>query len=157
MDEEDEEITRLLVHWLYTQQLDVPQLQEDSKDLKAETGGKEQLCLVRLWVLADKLLIPQLQNMALDALDKVQLKSKRGMASNCLAYVCANTRKDSELRRWFVHRCAFHLDSKAFLKHPDRYPQQILLEVITTLSEWSKAKARPKTKTKDFKVDVPDQ
>jgi hypothetical protein len=91
VDEEDEEITRLLVHWFYTQQLDVPQLQEYSKSLKADARGKEEMCLVKLWVLADKLLIPQLQNMALDVLDKVQ--SKRGLASNCLAYVYTNTAK----------------------------------------------------------------
>ena len=118
---------------------------------------KEQLRLVKLWVLADKLLIPLLQNMTLDFLNEIRLESKNDTCSKCLEYVCANTSKDSGLRRWFVHRCAFRMDPNAFLNHPERFPQQMLLEIVTSLSEWSKSKHRPHTRTRDYKVEVPEQ
>ena len=118
VDEEDEEVVRLLVHWLYTQQLDVHRATEEAQIDKPEVARKEDLCLVKLWVLADKILIPQLQNMTLDVLDERRVKSKAVMDSKCLAYICANTSKDSGLRRWVVHRCAFRLESSSFLKHP---------------------------------------
>jgi hypothetical protein len=114
------------------------------------------MCLVKLWILADKLLIPQLQNMALDVLDKGGLKTGI-MARECLAYVCASTSRESGLRRWFIHRCAFQLDSTEFLKHPKRFPPEMLLEIVTTLSEWSKGKSRPKMKLQEYKVEVPEQ
>ncbi|KAE9381286.1 hypothetical protein N431DRAFT_490688 [Stipitochalara longipes BDJ] len=123
VDEEDEEVIRLLVHWFYTQQLDILQTPEDSQGDKSEVAGKEELCLAKLWVLADKLIIPQLQNMTLDVLAKLRLKSKAGIASKCLEFVCANTSKNSGLRRWFVHRCAFRLESSSFLEHPERWRQ----------------------------------
>jgi len=33
----------------------------------------------------------------------------------------------------------------------------MLLEVVTILSEWSKGMDRPKTRTVDYKVEVPEQ
>jgi hypothetical protein len=112
---------------------------------------------VKLWVLVDKILIPQLQNMTLDVLEERRLKSKAAIGSKFLAYICANTSKDSGLRRWVVHRCAFRLEASSFLKSPERYPKQLLLEIVTILSEWSKGMDRPKTKTFDYKVEVPEQ
>ncbi len=156
VDEEDEQVIRLLAHWLYTQQLDVHRATEEAQIDNPEVARKEDLCLVKLWVLADKILIPQLQNMTLDVLDE-RVKSKFAIDSKFLAYICVNTSKDSGLRRWFVHRCAFRLESSEFLKHPERYPKDMLLEVVTILSEWPKGMDRPKTRTVDYKVKVPEQ
>jgi hypothetical protein len=153
VDEDDEEVIRLLVHWFYTQKLDLLQVQEAFNDFDGDAAAKEDMCLVKLWVLADKLLIPQLQNMTLDALVKICGKAQ-GLATRCLDYVCVNTSKDSGLRRWFIHRCAFRIESKSFLEHPEEYPHQLLLEIVTILSEWSKGKTRPKTRTEDYKVEV---
>ncbi|KAN0122683.1 hypothetical protein V8E51_001009 [Hyaloscypha variabilis] len=122
VDEEDEEVIRPLVHWLYTQQLMFTEPQKRPR-LTWMKSRERELCLVKLWVLADKILIPQLQNMTLDVLDERRVKSKAVMDSKCLAYICANTSKDSGLRRWVVHRYAFRLESSSFLKHPERYPK----------------------------------
>lgn len=155
VDEDGEEGIRPLVHWVYTQKLDLLQFQETFNDFDGDAATKEDMCLVNLWVLADKLLIPQLQNMTLGALVKICGKAQ-GLATHCLEYVCANTSKDSGLRRWFVHRCAFRIESNSFLEHPEEYPHQLLLEIVATLSEWSKGKTRPKIQTEDYKVEVPN-
>jgi hypothetical protein len=50
-----EPVVRLLVHWMYTEQLDI------SESESAKPNSSEDLSLVQLWILADKLLIPRLQ------------------------------------------------------------------------------------------------
>ena len=88
--------------------------------------------LVKLWVLADKLLVHQLQNGVIRAMDKIRINTKV-VPVECLSYVCSNTSENSALRRWFVHQSAYELQSGMYSEEPENFPQEILLDIVTTL------------------------
>lgn len=60
---------RLLVTWIYTQHVDIQGIEE----LMTDTRRRKEECrtLCHLWVLAGRLLIPRLQNMAIDKLTEI--------------------------------------------------------------------------------------
>jgi hypothetical protein len=153
LDGENEEVVRLLVHWLYTQDLDLIQLQEDFGDWESDLARKEDVCLVKLWVLADKLLIPQLQNSTLEALEKIQKKFNI-VATYCLGYVSINISKESGLRRWFVQFIS-SLGAEYFNEDDaDEVPHDILLDIIVLLYN-DKQKIYADIDLKEYLVEVP--
>ena len=67
--------------------------------------GKESRDLAMLWVLADKLEMPSLQNAALKAIEEISDKYKQ-IATQTFLYIENNTAADSPLRRYTVANCA---------------------------------------------------
>ncbi len=83
MNEENGEAVRLLIDWFYTQILETQQPEELLKD---NAKDDEDLTLIQLWILADRLIIPELQNLVIDEID--------------LDNVYNNTTAGSPFRRW---------------------------------------------------------
>ncbi|TVY36386.1 hypothetical protein LSUB1_G004769, partial [Lachnellula subtilissima] len=99
---------RLLVYWLYTQKVDLTLPNDDHSALKAQASS-----LAELWVLADFLLIPRLQNAVLGAIVSVR-REHHSLYMGCWGYVCAHTAPDSAIRRLLAHQVAFYLDADVF-------------------------------------------
>ncbi|TVY35533.1 hypothetical protein LOCC1_G005521 [Lachnellula occidentalis] len=99
---------RLLVYWLYTQNVDLTLPSYDESALKAQGNA-----LAELWVLADFLLIPRLQNAVLSAIVSVR-RSHHSLYMGSWEYVCAHTAPDSAIRRLLAHQVAFYLDADVF-------------------------------------------
>lgn len=84
---------RLLLQWLYTQKLDILQLGDGTTtlaDVQPELKTKEDMSLAELWVLAEKLLIPRLQNMVVEEIHNLS-KHWKHVTTLCLDCVYTNT------------------------------------------------------------------
>lgn len=88
--------------------------------------------MVKLWVLADKLLLPSLQNLIIDALETLRKDSGK-TPTLCIRYFCKNTAKDSAIRRFFVALCAGHLKPECILDNLFQYPPDFLAEIVIVL------------------------
>lgn len=64
------------------------------------------MALCELWVLADKLSMPKLQNCALKKLEMID-----GLFPGCIEYVYSYTQDGSLLRQFLVRQCVNNLDS----------------------------------------------
>lgn len=129
LDDTTEGAFRLLVQWLYTQKLELLQMRQDF-DVEANEGmeGEEDQSLVELWVLADKIDMPELQNLALRSIDKLSHVFSR-IASGFFTYVYENTNEDSLLRRYFVAQCSHFIPTGGFKEHAGNYPHEMLIDI----------------------------
>jgi len=110
------DIVRLLVNWIYTQEL------HTAHDAEwGEEACLEDEYLAQLWVLADKLLIPSLQNMVKDKIQHRRNKS-RSVAIWTLDYVWANTSGNSPLRRLMRDQCFRFVGGTCVKKTPQAFP-----------------------------------
>ena len=96
-------VVRLLIKWFYSQTVETAQ--RGNRDLKSN----EDLMLVELWVLADKLLIPQLQNQVIIEIEALRIRF-RTTCTKSLRYVYENTPVGCPLRKLLVQQCAFNVD-----------------------------------------------
>ncbi|CZT42851.1 uncharacterized protein RSE6_02803 [Rhynchosporium secalis] len=116
-----ERVVNLLVHWLYTQEVIV-----DSETKSTASSEMPNYC--ELWILADRLLIPRLQNAVVAEI--IELQDAFGFtALNCLIYVYANTAAKSPLRTMLLHRCMCLNNPEWFSSYPDGFPKEMLLEM----------------------------
>ncbi|PMD39701.1 hypothetical protein L207DRAFT_583559 [Hyaloscypha variabilis F] len=104
-------VFRLMLQWLYGQKIEyyltqaeanslrTPQHTEEQRKLVYGKIEERQRLLVRLWVLAEMLMLPRLQNLVVDELDSIQRDWKNSFPWRCLNYVYANTAEYSPLRR----------------------------------------------------------
>ncbi|PVH71817.1 hypothetical protein DL98DRAFT_577183 [Cadophora sp. DSE1049] len=114
LEETSPSVFGIFVNWLYTQTL-------------VNKSSEQPLSshLFKLWILADKLLIPRLQNDILSMLEAAR-KSK-GLPSAVFGYVYENTTEESMLRKYIVAMC---LSKTETMKNPDDYPRELLLEIV---------------------------
>ncbi|KAE9381284.1 hypothetical protein N431DRAFT_392327 [Stipitochalara longipes BDJ] len=144
---------RLLIHWMYHQELDVGKILRNDK-------SKIDQILVELWVLADKLLVPALQNVVIKELERLRNKYKT-TSTRCLPYVYEKTGPGSELRKLFISWCAFNVTSTRFEEKPDHFPHEMLLELAQVLVEKMpdtvKERITDERDMADFEVEEPDE
>ncbi|CZT46405.1 uncharacterized protein RSE6_06829 [Rhynchosporium secalis] len=126
----DPDVFRMLVQWFYTRPLKVYDI-DDADDIdmfEAHRRLEEQdLHLAQLWVLADRLLVPGLQNEIVDILQKFQ-RTARLASTLWIPFVYENTAAGSPLRKLAVDYALFCLDSAVFRKHAQNFPPEMLLE-----------------------------
>jgi len=132
---------RLLVQWLYCEKLRLLQLEDDWKyqagdDDNCESSKSEDKSLVELWVLADRLIMPCLQNEVLRRINQIREKNRLSPTS-CFVYVYNNTASNSPLRRYFVRDVYHRLSAEGVGSEPERFPHQMLLEVLILHAERS--------------------
>jgi hypothetical protein len=136
-----EEPFRLLVQWFYAQRLNFdPHFKEfKSKDaqLNYDHDGivckNEALILFQLWLLADELLMPALQNVVMDQLGVIQGDCILPLYRH-LNYVYEESSEDSQLRQYLVARCVWYLEPEQYKLTPELFPKDFLLDLSTTFS-----------------------
>jgi hypothetical protein len=87
-----------------------------------------------LWILAERLLIPRLQNVVIDLIHGWRIKYSITEARS-FHYVWENTAIDSPLRRLFVSHCARYLDKPCFKTSLARFPNDMLADICIQLTE----------------------
>jgi hypothetical protein len=116
--------------------------------------------LVELWVLADKLLIPSLQNVVIRELERLR-KRFRTTSTRCLHYVYEKTGPGSQLRNLFISWCAFNMVSTRFEEKPDHFPKEMLLELarllVESMPETIKERVVDERDMADFEVEEVDE
>ena len=114
IDDISAKVFGLLVSWLYSQEI------QDGK------GGLPTCrMLVDLWILADRFMIPPLQNQSIEKLNDARLAGKV-FTSDIPRRIYANTSEDSALRAYLVDMCIE--GTTAVLRDTD--PPQFLVDVI---------------------------
>jgi hypothetical protein len=90
-EDTDIEVFGTFVNWLYTQRI------TDSE------GNAPSYCsLTNLWLLADRVMVPRLQNRLFAELDNSRLKKATSMSPDEYQRVYDNTHEDSPLRGYIV-------------------------------------------------------
>ena len=116
-----EEVFSFLVEWLYAQKIVLPPSNEYSS-----------ISLVKLWVLAEKLLMPGLQNCAIDLLHQRRIDTGR-IATKTIQWVYDNTMFGCPLRKMFLDQCANKLIDTYVLDYPEEFPKDMLIELVVVL------------------------
>ena len=123
---------QLLVQWIYMQKLDLNQFPQETR------LGLKVHYVAQLWVLADKLLIPRLQNAAAQEIATQRFNSGK-IPTWSLNYVYENTGRGSPLRRLFIRLCAPALCDRQlpdfYTRHPDKFTKEMLLELADFLTD----------------------
>lgn len=125
---------------MYHQELDVGVTTKEAKSLT-------DMRLVKLWVLADKLLIPTLQNMIQRYLERLRKKFE-AVSTNCIPYVYRETAPGSSLRRLFVSWCAWNMHRSRLEYRPSHFPKKFLLDLTNQLM-----RRMPKDATQAFREE----
>ena len=163
LEDTDTTAFRMLVHWLYTQKLDLtleelenptalddtltptnqpsPEDLPEEEDQIRESVSAHELHLVQLWVIADRLLIPALQNAAIETLVRlgfwgVDDESIHGFG--WIDYAYEHTQPQSPLRRLAVDAFVYVTDSHAWLTFKDNahlLPKEFLIDLAIALNE----------------------
>jgi hypothetical protein len=135
---------RLLVQWFYNEEFDV--FKED--DLECENDeddpGIEKLWvdqdlnLIQLWIVADKLLIRPLQNAVINVLEEFweePFVRHGGPSTSWIPYAYEHTTVGSPLRNFAADICAYKISPEGFAAHSEDFPKEVLLDMAMILSK----------------------
>ncbi|KAE9376530.1 hypothetical protein N431DRAFT_462359 [Stipitochalara longipes BDJ] len=114
----------LLVHWFYTQQLDL-----DPKDRDANV-----LPLAKLWVLAERFLITKLQNNIMDKLRVLVEFAEKQNLKEFLHYAYISKGK-SPLKRLAADRMAWCTTAQALGAWIEHLPEGMLVDIVMSLKK----------------------
>jgi len=120
------EVFRLLVQWLYVERFNLPTLTPGTAEFKDDDGF---MCLVELWVLADRLGIPDALHEEILAAFFELMERMQVIPTRCLHYVWENTAADDELRELFLDLVSQAMSPDGFEECPIHFPQQMLLDL----------------------------
>ncbi|PVH85698.1 hypothetical protein DL98DRAFT_650671 [Cadophora sp. DSE1049] len=159
---------RLLVQWLYTQRLKIVQwsdsgvfdgLAEEAEEDKACNGGDAHLLekdmnLVRLWVLADRLGIPKLQNDVMAVIINIG-KNAYQPQWETFRYIYESTAEGSPLRALATRQCVIDVLPHTLVKNPSAFPHQLPLDTAVHCAQYMRHQFEDKSiEAKDFFVDT---
>jgi hypothetical protein len=145
----DETVVSLLIYWFYDPNLEA-NLEMDSIRFIPGKGRKTAI-LVKLWVLADILLIPILQNQIVMAIENLR-KRENFTATFVLPYVCKNTARNSPLRALLRDQCLWELKRSWIREHPREFPTDLFVDMIEVLQVC--VERRPVRDMRDYLIDV---
>jgi hypothetical protein len=120
---------QFLLQWFYKQRLDVLQLESTGR-----YDGTECESLVYLWVLADQLLMPKLQNFIVCRLIEIIIEKHKLLPTHLINFIYKNTSKDSKLRLLFLHLSCFWMRPATFEEKPHLFPKEMLLKAASLVS-----------------------
>jgi len=144
LEDVEPELFKLMVQWLYGQKLEYFFTQADVNSLRANPNNTEeernnvhgkieerQRLFVRLWVLADRLAIPRLQNLVADELESIRCDWDESVAWRCLSYVYENTAERSTLKWLLLNQCFRSVSPCLMADDEDHIPKKFLLDTLT--------------------------
>ena len=130
---------RLFLEWIYSQTLSVFTIQDLTSNQDPEDDLTvinffidQDLDLAQLWLLAERLLIPALQNEVMK-----QLLSKlhaNDWTTDWIPYAWANSESGSAIRKFAVDLCVRHVKNDAYRDNPEHFPHELLIIVAACLS-----------------------
>lgn len=138
----DADAFQLLVQWLYTKSIQfcltdaefnsLRDPSDDSRPPSEEVLWKLQrhsMRLVNLWITADYLQMPRLQNLAVDGLE--HLSRQLGVAQgSTLHYLYENVPTGAPLRQLVVEHYVLFVSHSVCQRYPHIFPKQMLVGLI---------------------------
>ncbi|XMA14322.1 hypothetical protein WAI453_007113 [Rhynchosporium graminicola] len=134
IDDTTERAFKLFMQWLYSKSFTLVQdrVTYEMSESQEAAAKSENHSLVELWVLADMLLMPSLQNAIIDVMMKIYYQDADFPAYIC-EYVYQHTEKDSALRRLLVKQCTlFGEDAETLEKLAIQLPKEMLVDVYVS-------------------------
>lgn len=113
----DIDVFGLFVQWIYNQSL-----------LNKNGEAAYQHRLIGLWVLARRLLMPRLQNDAIDMLEQ-RRRQERRIQIKSFQYVYDNTDTHDKLRLYLINLCARSMEEFAQDEIKDFFPPKMVAEI----------------------------
>jgi hypothetical protein len=130
-------VIRLLLCFFYTGKVDTS-LQRyipAGFEAVADQELQQEIDFIHFWVLADRLLIPSLQNAIVRELEIMwNLRTDRAVDVSWVPFVYEHTSVDSPLRALTLDHCAYGLHSDMFLEDPAAFPHEMLLDLARLMS-----------------------
>lgn len=135
------ETFRKLVQWLYQDCFLVIQLNKEhtapGSGVSAQQKRDEDMTLVLLWILAEHLHLPRLQNMVIDAMDTI-IRLTKTLPSSTYHYIYRATSNspESQLRKYTVASAVYYMDLETLTdknKEPE-IPRSLL--VVLAIDLW---------------------
>ncbi|CZR51181.1 uncharacterized protein PAC_01056 [Phialocephala subalpina] len=139
LDNVCENLFRLLMHFLYRDDLPAMQLKKgwkewsEDNDLATSLAKEEDRNLVDLWILGDRLCYPPIQDCTLKTMKS--MLDDDGWYYSTLEYVHTSTTKGSRLREWYFEQASSDYSVKEILLLRGDIPDEILLDLVTYPAE----------------------
>jgi hypothetical protein len=127
LEDIDLDVFGLFIQWIYSQKV---------TNEEGEPAFQHQL--MQLWVLAERLNMPALQNDAIDGIQARRLVMGEEFQTKTFNYIYANTIKGAMLRKYLVDICVPRLNSLKFKVLQQHFPKEMLDEI----AEWKGKAAR---------------
>ncbi|KAF8851449.1 hypothetical protein BDZ45DRAFT_695901 [Acephala macrosclerotiorum] len=128
---------RFLVEWIYSQQLELVQVNKKPNEflLKAQVR-EEDSSLAELWVLADELMMPQLQNQVVSYMEQIAHVMDKPPAACVFKYIYSEkTGVDSPPRKAVVLLSVAYSEEYPYLLHAAEFPHAMLIDILQRMAE----------------------
>jgi hypothetical protein len=126
LEDVPEGAVQMLVQWFNVRKLNTDQVGEK------KTPVLRTLELCTLWVLADRLLIPRLQNEVVHELHAHLIRTEM-VPTSSLNYLYENTLNGSPIRRLLLYHCAAGLSATNLASLCRELPKKMILELAVQL------------------------
>ena len=104
----------------------------------ADQEIQQEIDFIHFWVLADRLLIPSLQNAIVRELEIMwNLGVDRAIGVGWVPFVYEHTSVGSPLRALTLDHCAYGINSDWFPEEPTAFPHEMLLDLARLMSSGS--------------------
>lgn len=111
--------------------------QDASEEEPGDDVYHQELEFIKLWILADALLIRPLQNHIVEVLEAIWDDPRSGdpVWTDFIPYVYDNTSEESPLRHLFIDKIAYDWGSSDILEHhAEALPRELLLDLFSIFS-----------------------
>lgn len=149
MEDTTDSAFRYFVQWIYRQKLtlDTHKLDGVSTDGSDDDCDDEPVCLAQekalleLWVLAEKLLLPRLQNSVMDILCRMRWQCS--FHPQLYRYTYEHTAPGNPLRRMITEYETWNIDKRNHNPHNDEcYPREMAIDMFSLLRRTSPKERR---------------
>ncbi|KAE8446872.1 hypothetical protein EG329_011503 [Mollisiaceae sp. DMI_Dod_QoI] len=152
MQHVDERTAKLLIQWLYTENLVVKQLKEDWVE-DGKVANEEDRNLIDLWVLADELQMPALQNATVETMYRTARKTRMTISNRNKQRLYRKTAKGSKLRLFLCQYIAHHAAPASYGLDSVPNPHDFWVDCTTYLSLQWRTKSTKEFKISDYFVE----
>ncbi|KAH6709055.1 hypothetical protein BKA61DRAFT_489554, partial [Leptodontidium sp. MPI-SDFR-AT-0119] len=153
LEDTSEGTFRLFMQWLYCQNFKIIQGPEHIYPENCPLEWAEDTALVELWVLADKFVIPRLQNFIIDTMQKI-FEYSNYIPVHTFHYLYINTAMDSLLRRYIVRLCVVFAHKSLYDKFYQYFPHDMLVDIAMEYASRAETLDRPGLSVADYHVDT---
>jgi len=146
----------LFMEWMYSnsQTLNIKSNKPDTLPLSVSTDAVlEGSSFIQLWILADRLMIPNLQNTAMELILQMTL-IYRTVWINEITSIYNNTSKNSPLRQVLMDQGAWKLNEESIKQNPDFFSFESLIDIACACRKLLTTQSiQPSLSIADYKVE----
>ena len=119
LEDVDVHVFGLFIHWIYKQKV---------TNKKGQPAFQHRL--MQLWVLAERLNMPALQNDAIDGIEARRVDMGEEIQTKTFNYIYSQTNKSAMLRKYLVDICAPQMGNFKQKVLQENFPKEMLDEIV---------------------------